>query len=186
MADIPTVEPSEIIAGDTLKFQKSLSDYSSSTWTLTYYLLKSGTQITFSASASGTDHLVNVSNTTTAGWAAGIYKWESYISKTGERYKISSGTIEIKPNLAAQTTGYDARSHVKKVLDAIEAVIEGRASRTDLSYTINDRTIQHMGPEELIKWHSHYKKLYMQELQAEKIKQGLTPDSKVLVRFNSL
>ena len=79
MADIPSTEPSEIVAGDTLKFKKSLSDYPATIWTLTYYLLKSGTQITFSGTADCTDHLINVANTTTAGWTAGIYKYESYI-----------------------------------------------------------------------------------------------------------
>jgi len=183
MADIPSTEPSEIVAGDTLKFKKSLSDYPATIWTLTYYLLKSGTQITFSGTADGTDHLINIANTVTALYTAGIYKWEAYISKTGERYKIAEGTITIKTNLAAQTAGYDARSHVKKVLDSIEAAVEGRATRTDLAYTINGRSISHMAPAELIKWHSHYKILYQQELNAEKIKQGLATGRKILTRF---
>src|SRR3990170_3975155 len=103
MADIPTIEPSEIVAGDTLKFKKSLSDYPATTWTLTYYLLKSGTQITFSGTAEG--------------------------------------TIIIKTNLVTQTTGYDARSHVKTVLDALESLLEGKASRDVMNITIGGQSI---------------------------------------------
>src|SRR3972149_3035963 len=183
MADIPSTEPSEIVAGDTLKFKKSLSDYPATIWTLTYYLLKSGTQITFSGTADGTDHLINVANTTTAGWTAGICKFESYISKTGERYEISSGTIEVKPNLATQTSGYDTRSHAKKVLDALESLLEGKASRDVMQITINGQSISKLTPDELRKWRNEYRSQYQAEIEKENIKNGKPSKRRILTRL---
>jgi len=183
MADIPTIEPSEIVAGDTLKFKKSLSDYPATAWILTYYLLKSGTQITFSGTADGTDHLINVTNITTAAWVAGIYKYESYISKTGERYKISSGTIEVKPNLATQTSGYDTRSHVKKVLDAIESLLEGKASRDAINITINGQSISKLTPQEVREWRNEYRSQYQAELEKENIKNGKPSRRRILTKL---
>lgn len=183
MITIPLIEPAEIIAGDTLTWKKSLSDYPAPTYTLKYRLINAANKYDITAAASGDDHLVTVTAATSAGYAAGIYTWTSWVEKTGERYTISNGTTLIKPNLAAQSAGYDTRSHIKKTLDSIEAAVEGRATRTDLRHMINGREVWHMSPEELIKWHSHYKQLYQQELQAEKIKNGLGTGRKILTRF---
>ena len=183
MVDIPIIEPSEIVAGDTLKFKKSLSDYPATIWTLTYYLLKSGTQITFSGTADGTDHFINIANTVTALYTAGIYKWEAYISKTGERYKIAEGTITIKTTLATQTTGYDARSHVKTVLDALESLLEGKASRDVMNITIGGQSISKLTPDELRKWRNEYRSQYQAEIEKENIKNGKPSKRRILTRL---
>jgi hypothetical protein len=43
--------------------------------------------------------------------------------------------------LAAQVDGYDGRDHVRRVLDAIEAVIENRATIDQQHYQINNRSL---------------------------------------------
>ena len=53
-AEIPTTEPTSIIAGDTLAWTKSLADYEASLWTLTYYLRGPSAQ-TITATTSGGD-----------------------------------------------------------------------------------------------------------------------------------
>jgi hypothetical protein len=76
----------------------------------------------------------------------------------------------------------DDRSHIKKVLDAIEAVIEGRASRSEKEYSLGDKKLVSMTHEELFKQWNRYKFLYKQELQAK----GLEPVSnQIKVRFVS-
>lgn len=183
MADILTKEPNLIYAGDTLKFTKSLSDYPATIWTLKYFFLKSGVQITFTASASGNNYIIEIAASTTAAWKVGTYNWIAYVSTLTERHQVGTGTVEIKPNLEALTTGYDARSHVKKVLDAIEALLEGRATADVMSYAIAGISISKMTPEELIKWRDIYKADYLRELKAEKIKQGLNITNNIYVRM---
>lgn len=187
MADIPTTEPLQIRAGASIEWRRNdLSDYPASEWTLKYYLKNASNHIEISGTAVGDYHSITISAATSAGYTAGVYTWVAYAEKGSgqniERHQVSEGAMEIFPSYA-NTTAFDGRSHVKTVLDAIEAAIEGRASRTDLSYTINGRTIQHMNPEELIKWDSHYKRLYQQELDAQKINQGLATGRKILTRF---
>ena len=66
-APIAEVVPAKFTAGDTQKFKQSFADYPASDgWTLTYTLVKTGTYITFDASASGDEYLVNVAKATTA------------------------------------------------------------------------------------------------------------------------
>jgi len=182
---IPTNEPFSVVAGDTWQWDREdLTDYPASEWTLEYYLVKSGKQIKIIASAQGNYFRVNVPATTTANYPAGVYKWNAYVSKGSDRFKVDNGTLEVKQNYATQIDGYDDRSHVKKVLDAIEAVIEGRATQDHLSYSIAGRSISKMSPDELIRWWSFYKQQYQKELDAEKIANKLGTSKKVLTRFS--
>ena len=184
MTNIPLNEPLTLIAGDTVRWDREdLPDYPASVWTLSYYFVKTNDQITITASANGDYFRVVVAASVTANYPPGIYKWNAYVSKGAERYKVDEGTLEIKADYVAQTTGYDDRSHVKKTLDAIEAVIEGRATQDHLSYSIAGRSITKISPEELIRWWSFYKQQYRKELDAERIASNLGTSRKILTRF---
>lgn len=183
---IPTKEPATFTAGDTLKFKRYHAEYPPADgWTLSYALVADGAQITFSGSDNGDGyHLINVSAATTAGWASGYYRWQAYVTHTsGERHQMGAGEMELKPDFASQGAGYDGRTHVKKTLDALEATLEGKASRDQQSYTINGRSLERMAPGELLKWHSHYKRLYRQERQAADLANGVGGGSTIQVRF---
>jgi len=174
-ASIPTIEPTTVTAGDTLTWKKSLSDYpADSGWSLSYALLGSAGKIAINASASGADHLVSVSATTSAGYAAGVYAWQSYVTHaTSGRVMVGSGTIEVLANFAAISTATDTRSHAKTVLDAIEAIIEGRASTGDQELTIDGTRLVKMSVEQLIMLRLRYLREYRSELQAAKIAAGV-------------
>jgi len=181
--DTPTTEPTEVTAGDTVKWTRTLSDYPAGTWTLSYTLVNSASKITITASASGTDHLVSVTPATSAAWSAGLYDWQAYVTDGTDRYQVDSGRLTIHANYAGVTT-LDDRSHVKKTLDAIEAVIEGRASQSQQSYTINGRSLTRIPLAELYEFRKQYKAEYAAELQAERIANGMGSGRRVLLRFN--
>lgn len=184
MTTIPTVEPTQLRAGDTWQWRRNdLSAYPATAWQLKYYLLKAGTQIVITATADGLNYRCSVAATVTATYPSGIYAWIAKVSKGAEEYTISDGSIDVLPHLAAAATGYETRSHVKRVLDSIEAAIEGRATRTDLSYTIAGRSIQHIPPAELIKWHTHYKRLYADEQATMAVAKGRGGGRKIITRF---
>ena len=67
MPEIPTNEPSTIIAGDTIRWLKTLTDYPASDgWVLGYTLVNAAARLVLGSTAQGDSHLVNVSATTTA------------------------------------------------------------------------------------------------------------------------
>lgn len=177
-----SAEPQLIVAGDTVNWTRTLADYPAPTWVLTYTLINGTDKETVTAVASGTDHQVAVSASTTAGWSAGIYSWTASVVNGSERFTVDSGTIEVKPDLAA-ATNYDTRSHIKKTLDAIEAVIEQRASKDQESYTINGRSLSRTPLEDLLKMRDQYRTEYQREVDAEKIANGLGTGRRVLTRF---
>ena len=112
-----------------------------------------------------------------------LNRWILPLEDRHDFLTVASGTIDILPNLATATT-FDFRSHARTMLDAIEAAFEGKASSTQLSYSINGRTVEHLTPEQLITWRSFYKMEVTKEAQAEKFaRTGINP-RRIGVRFH--
>ena len=187
--------PSSLRAGDTVSWNDSSSDYpATSGWTLEYAIRAySKSPITITASANNADYAVSIPVSTSKNWASGNYTWQAYVYKASnneftEKHTLATGQVEILPNLTQVGTQTDLRSHAKKVLDAIETLLEGKALAGDaLSYSIAGRSISKMSPEELITWRSFYKTEYQKELQAEAAAQGLdaNPD-RIGIRFRRI
>lgn len=109
-----TSEPSRVTAGDTVTWQKTLSDYPASDgWVLSYRLVNAAGHIDITASASGSDHLISVDSST---WAAGVYAWQGYVTKAGKRTTIGRGQITIEANFAS-AAALDGRSVARQILD---------------------------------------------------------------------
>lgn len=131
-----------LVAGDTLAFDTQAPTdadgnayRASDGWTMTYRLVPrsgSGAVISISADADGDDFTVSIPSSTTSAWGAGWYTWAGYVSKAGNRYTFDDGQIEIKADPGATAAGFDGRSHARKMLDAIEATLESRASASQL------------------------------------------------------
>lgn len=178
MADVPTTEPTEVTAGDTLTWQRALADYPASAgWVLTYALVAAASQITITATADGDDHLVSVAAAASALYTPGDYAWQAYVTKAAERYTVGSGSLTIRPNLAAQGGGYDARSHAQKTLAALEAWLESH----DLAvadYQIAGRAMKYHSIPDLLKLRDAYKA----EINAAAVKIAGT-GTRLVVRF---
>lgn len=141
--------PSQIIAGDTAEWLLSLSDYPALSWVVSFVLVKAGVKIAFTASASGSDHLVTVAKTVTDDWVAGMYSYQAVATSGTVRNVVETGTIEVVADFAQATAGLDARSQSAKMVDLLGAVIEGRASKTDKQYMIGGRMMITLTPKEL-------------------------------------
>jgi len=162
----------ELYQGDSLDWDESESDYpASSSWVIHYVLVNASSRITFNSSADGDDHNFTIATTTTAAWKDGEYTYTRYATDGTERVTLNRGTVEIKKDF---TTASDQRSNAKKTLEAIEAVIEDRATKDQESYTIQGRSLSRMNIKDLI-WFRDY---YASKVQKEK---GLK--NKIRVRF---
>ena len=181
-------EPLSFSAGDRVAWKRTDlgTDYDNSLFTLGYEarLEASGsTSITVTASADGDDYLVEIASATTAAYTTGTYHWSAFITRIAdsERIEIDSGTFKVLENKATSTV--DPRTHVKKVLDAIESVIEGRSSKDQENLTVEGMTLVRTPLEDLIMLHSKYKSLYAQEKRAEKVRNGKGHSGKIYTRF---
>lgn len=182
MAEIPTIEPASIAAGDTLRFDRELRDYPASAgWQLSYTLINATGKITFSAAAVGDTHAVTVAASITAQWAAGDYAWRARVSKAGEVYTVGEGRMAVRAAWAGSS--HDARSHARRTLDAIEAMLEGRASNAAMEYEIAGRRLRYIPVPELLQLRGHYRAEVAREEAAAGVAAGLPDRRRVFVRF---
>lgn len=185
-ADIPTIEPSEVRAGDTWKWTKSLPDYPASAWTLKYRFKNATTGFEITASASGDAYSVTVAAATTAAYASGSYSWIAWVEGgTSEKYTVDTGVCTVDPDYRSGTASValDDRSHARKVMDSIEAVIEGRASKDQERYQIAGRELIRTPIPILLKLRQHYKAEVDGQAAAEAIANGLATGRRIQFRL---
>lgn len=186
MVDLKTIEPAEIIAGDLVKWKISEdSDYLiASLWVLTYAFVNAGEHFGITCTDNGDGyHLATITAADSAKIKAGTYRWQSYITKSSERYLVNSGSLIVQPNFAALEGGHDGRSHWKIVLDNVEAVIQGRATRDQSSYTVNGRQLSRTPVADLILLYDKAKSNVASEDRADRISKGLGNSGQIKVRF---
>lgn len=181
------IEPASAIAGDTITWKKSLPDYPANAgWTLHYRLINAAWFIDITASASGSDHLVNIPAATSAAYNPGKYDWQSYVTNAGgERYSIAVDSIEIKANWAALTAGLDTRSNARQILDALEAawLVASRSRAYVAEYQIANRKMKFATKGEWIAEIDYWRREVAREDRAKKIAEGRPSGSKVFLRF---
>jgi len=182
---IPTVEPDDFIAGDTVKWTKSVSDYKpEDSWVLTYYFIKSGEQQKVTATDNGdSKHLVTLTAAVTADWVPGEYKWQAVVTKTTERYPVDSGSLTVNRDFAQDISGHDSRTYWETVLENVKAVLEDRATKDQSSYTIHGRQLSRTPMGDLLALYSRAEGEVAKEKRAEAIANGNGHSGKILTRF---
>lgn len=175
MPDVLTNEPAQLRAGDTWRWRREdLADYPAPTWTLKYRLKNAAGGQEITAAASGAHHEVNVAAATTANYAAGRYQWVAWVEAGAEKYTVDSGEIQVLTDLRAggATAAQDTRTHARKVLDALESLIEGKATHDVASYSIAGRALTKMSATELLQWRDHYRQEVRRENAAAVLRKG--------------
>jgi len=166
----------------------SVGDYpADASWVL-YFEFRAeaaeGAAITFNSTADGTKHFVSVAKDTTAVWAPGFYKGQAYVDNGTQRFLVWQGRWEVKADYSYQTGTYDTRSNAQKCLDAIDAVLLGKASRDVLNFTIAGQTVARMTFTELIRAKDYYKSVVNEELADLGILDGKTGSNLIKARFS--
>lgn len=175
-------EPTIIYAGDSVTWTRTLADYPAPTWTLGYSLVKADTAYTIATTADGSSHRAAVSTTTTAAYLPGEYTLTAYVTQAGERVTLPGASrVTVRPNPALSTA--DPRSHARRTLDAIDALLEGRATGDVAAYTINGRSLTKVPLAELITLQSHYRRLVDREDAESRIARGLASGRKIYSRI---
>lgn len=183
--------PGEIISGLTYEWTEVSSKYPSSDgWTCK--LCPVGPTVVTPIVAEENDNGEDYDFTLTAvvsGAMLGVYEFSLVVTKgsgpTLEQHLLEMVRQEVKYNPLNPGT-YDGRSVVKQTLDAINASLLGAASKDQLSYTINNRSLARYTLTERLALQAKYQRLYNKELRAEKIANGQDPGRKIFVRFTDV
>jgi hypothetical protein len=182
--DIAKNEPKEVRVGLTWQWDREdlVDHYPAPTWTLTYYFKNAAANFTFAAAANGSFFRVSRTPAQTAALSAGSYDWIAVVSDGTAKHEVDRGRIELLPDYTA-AANLDDRSHARRVLEAIEAVIEGRASKDQQEYTINGRSLKLTPIPDLLVLKDRYAADVAKEDAAEAIANGAGNPRVVRVRF---
>lgn len=171
--------PSTTSAGLTFERPAILTDFTPPDWQL-LAVLRGPSSIDITAVVEGNGFIFRVPATETANWVPGSYWYSIRATNSTDVIEVELGSINIKPDLAALSDGHDGRLHVERVLDAIEAVLEKRATIDQERYRINNRELFRTPIPDLLQLRDRYKA----ELRRMKaLKSGALFDQAVRVRF---
>lgn len=123
------------------------------------------------------------SNLDTSNYSVGDYKVYFKFYTVDEVYTVDSNLVlSVKENILNTV---NVLSHNKKVLEALKATIEKKATYDQTSYTFNGISITRLDSEKLLYWKNQYELLVQKEEEEEKRKAGLVSKklNKIKVRF---
>jgi len=189
-AEIPSIEPSAFIAGDTVKWTKSLSDYSPADgWVLTYEFRSQTARKTVTCTTSGPDFLATISAINSAAYPPGEYFVFARVALSGESFTVWEGRITVKRNPAVDSSGVDLRSTARKLLAAVENALMSKCTREEEEYEIStaggtNRRIRFASTGELLIARDKLRAEVRTEEASERIAQGRASGNRVLMRFN--
>ena len=187
----PSYPPDPFVAGDYFAFKRTdlSGQYPLASYAVTFNAslfgsstgTTSASQISLTASESGSENQLSTAASATASWTVGDYAWNLFVSDGTKHQRLDHGTFEVRPNWATSTT--DPRSDAQKNLELIENVLYGRVQGDVSSYSIAGRSLSKVSPEELISLRDFYKRQVVMEKRAERIRQSKGTGSNILADF---
>tara|TARA_R110000803_G_scaffold36896_2_gene79328 strand:+ start:301 stop:882 length:582 start_codon:yes stop_codon:yes gene_type:complete len=182
-----SIEPQQAVAGTNWKWQRSLSDFPASTWTLSYYFREVTGKYSFDIVATNSSDRfeVNLPFATTNNYAPGVYSGQGFVSKGADKFIVYDNQLEVGANFTLQGVGKDTRSHSQKTLEAIKGLLEGKFVEDASSYSIAGRSITKLDVQQLIDAKNYYEAIVVMEIRNQRAKQGLQTGQVVRARFTS-
>lgn len=147
--------PVTITAGLKFTTRLELAAYPATEWALALHL-RGPKSINLEATAEGTAHVFGVLATETAMWVAGGYWYTLRTTRDGDVVEVERGQVQVLEDLVAAGDGFDGRSKAQIALDAINAVLDKRATLDQERYRINNRELYRTPIDELLKLRSFY------------------------------
>ena len=161
--------PTELLAGTTLDVNASYSDYSSVSYSGVLYFNNASNNYTVSGTSlsdGSFDFIVSASGT--QNFVSGDYNYYVFAVQGSTKTVADSGSIRILPAISLGVA-VDTRTANKRVLDAVDATLEGRATDDVLNYSIAGRTLAKTPVADLVA----LKKLYESKVfEEERISNG--------------
>lgn len=155
MTEIALTTPAQVIAGDTWQWSREWSDYPAPTWTLTYFFQNLKQNFSLTASASSSAHLITETATNSAQRAAGTYSYFARVTDGTSVVTVETGEIEVRPDPAA-SVAQDYRTSSRRILDAIDATLFGKATADQQSVVVGGRQISRIPIPDLTKLREYY------------------------------
>lgn len=152
-------------------------------WTLKY-AIRGAVTLDLTAVGTGSEWWTSISAAQSNSLTPGVYFWQCFVEKGSERITVGHGQLEVLPNMATASAGFDGRSQARRDLEAVQAAMRAMISGGAVQrYAIGNRQVDKMTMSDLITLESKLKTEVAREEKAQKIKNGLGNPDNLFVRF---
>lgn len=148
MPDVSATLPTDLIAGNTWQWDLEYADYPAPTWTATAYFENAAKTFSVGATAESAAHRFTVAAATSAAYPAGRYQTRVRVTDGSQVFIAESGWCEVEIDPAAAGTR-DTRTWNRRMLEAVQAFLEGSASTMQASMSIQGRALSRWPRSEL-------------------------------------
>lgn len=180
---IITELPKVITVGDTVTWDENLADFpAGSAWVLSYSFTNKKARFASTHAAIVDEHRITIDTTELED---GTYDYAKKVTDGSETFTLKKGFIDVEPDLSADTVGVDRRSFAEIALENIEAMLKGKATKDQTSYSLNGRALSRYSIEELTDWRSQLRVEVRGEKQKVRRKAGGKSHANVRARFSS-
>lgn len=166
-------------AGENLVATVAFDDYPASDGYTCRYDFRGPSVFYVEASVSSDSYVLALGYADTADLLPGQYIYVGYVTltSTSVRTEADSGVLNILANPATKT-------QARVILDALEALIEGRATQDQRTTAIGDVQLQFMAAADLMKWRNYWRAEVASETASALQAEGAAT-SVVLARFTN-
>jgi len=176
--------PASILAGVTVEFIVPVPNAfnGGAGYALSMKLVSSTATISVSSdnfTAVGNEFEAEIPAATTAAWAPGKYEWFAFAINGGDKRHVGKGRVEVLPDVQASTSGVDTRSHAARMVDLIQAMLEGRATTDQQEATLDGVALKRYSWEEL----GELRAKYLSEMKAEEARAAGKNRSTIRIKF---
>ena len=175
--------PRRITIGDTVSWDETLTEFpASAAWVLSYSFTGPNTRFASSHVAVGPDHRLTIDTTNLE---IGHFDYAKKITDGSETFTLERGFIDVDPDLSADIAGVDRRSFAAITLENIEALLKGKATKDQTSYSLNGRALSRYSIDELNDWRAKLRVEVRDERQKARRAAGGKSHRNVHARFSS-
>lgn len=184
----PIGEPQIIVVGDLVQWRRTdlFTDYPDSEYAISYVSRQSadssGAEFSVTGSVTSGEWIFSIPSATSSAFTAGDYFWQLEVRRLSdsERVIINRGSWDVFVDL---DNAADPRSFAQRILDRVEALLEGKFVHDADSISVNGRTLSKMDQEDLQQTRNNMLAEVRREQAYERIALGLPSKQTIKVFF---
>jgi len=174
-------EPTELAQGESVKWQRRAIEYPSNLWDAQYRfraLGGDGYGADVDCTAEGDAFEAVLTSAQSSQMSTGMYEvqlWVTSKSDADDVRQIDSIRIEVRKGFVeGDLASVDIRTTARQILDAIDAMLIGKATADQMEFTIETqvgrRALKRIPMAELIQARTYYAQVVAREEQAERLR----------------
>jgi hypothetical protein len=136
------------MAGLAWDWSVAIPAFPAPSWAFHFYLRGPGS-LDLVALPDGAAHRFSATAAQTASLQKGIYAWQLIGADGEQELLVDEGRVTVSIALSRLADGHEARTHAERMIGAIEAVLENRATLEQRRYRINNRELERTSITEL-------------------------------------